>query len=153
MCWVNTRLPRGAGTCHDYITCVVRITHPSKQKPPVLQVIPTGGKNTSSYLFIYVYFSFRQGVWLRGGLHLQHQLADWHGSLVRGWVHFHHVAAAHAAGRGPGVCADTQGCRGAGAAPPAPAQRQAHEADADGRGAACGALPQPHHSRQGEGLG
>lgn len=63
----------------------------------------------------------RQSLWLRGRVHRQHERADRHRAVLRGWLHLHHLAAAHAAGGGPGVRARAEERRGPGTAPPAPA--------------------------------
>lgn len=94
----------------------------------------------------------RQSLRLCRRVHRQHEFSDRHCAVLCGRLHLHHLPAAHAAGRSPGVCADSEERRGAGASPSAPAQRQAHEADAHGRRPPGRPLPQSHHPCPGNDL-
>lgn len=94
----------------------------------------------------------RQSLWLCRRVHRQHEFSDRHRAVLRGRLHLHHLPAAHAAGWSPGVSADPEEHRGAGASPPAPTQRQAHEANAHGCGPPGRPLPQSHHPCAGNDL-
>lgn len=94
----------------------------------------------------------REGLWLCWRVHRQHEFSDRHRAFLCCRLHLHHLPASHADGWSPGVRADPQERRGPGTSPPAPAQCQAHEADAHGCWAAGGPLPQPHHPCAGNGL-
>lgn len=94
-------------------------------------------------------FPLRQSIWLCRRIHLQHQFSDRHCSFVCCWLYFHNVPATHALSWCPGICPDSEEHRRANSEAPAPTQCEAHETDADGCRASCGALPQSHHSNKG----
>lgn len=54
------------------------------------------------------FFNSRQGIWLCGWLHCQHQRPGGHRAIVCSWLHLHHFPAPHAAGRGAGVHQDPE---------------------------------------------
>lgn len=101
----------------------------------------------SDLLWVFV---SRQGIWLCGRLHRQHQRPGGHSALLRCRLHFHHFAAPHAAGRGKGVHQGPEKWGRPGAPEETSEERQAAPTDADGLGPACGPLPKPHYPCAGK---
>lgn len=91
----------------------------------------------------------RKSLWLRGWLHCKYFCPGGHSALLRCWLHLHHLPAPDAAGRSPAVHPGSERRGGSHTQTQAPAQREAPQTDADGLGAARGALPQPHHPSPG----
>lgn len=149
MCWVNTRLTEGLGLLPT-IKYIVKITLPVKWKATILQTILKVGRNKLGCFAFFFFCLIRQSIWLCRRIHLQYKFSDRHCSFICCWLYFHNVPATHALSWCHRICPNPEERRGASSEAPAPTQREAYEADADGCGASSGALPQPHHSSKGE---
>lgn len=92
----------------------------------------------------------RQGLWLCGGLHRQHQWLGGHDTLLCCWLHLHHLTPSHGALWSSGICAASQGRGGPSPEASPPTKCQAHAPATNGQGTSCHPLPQPHHPYPGE---
>lgn len=94
-------------------------------------------------------FVSRQGIWLRGRLHRQHERPGGHSALLRRGLHLHHFPAPHAPGRGKGVHQGPEKRGRPGAQEETSEERQAAPTDADGLWPSRRPLPKPHYSCPG----
>lgn len=92
----------------------------------------------------------RQGIWLCGRLHYQHQRPDRHSAFLRCRLHLHHFPAPHAAGWSEGVHQGPEKWGRSDSQTETPEECETAPADVDGLSPSCGPLPQPYYSCPGK---